>query len=244
MSIELFNVSKNYSGTYAVKDISLRFEDGKTTILIGQSGCGKSTLIRIITSLIKPDSGKVIIDGEILSEENLLKIRRRIGYVIQDGGLFPHLSAFDNVILLAKYLGVDNKKIDNKVEQLAALTKFPTDKLSRFPSQLSGGQKQRVSLMRALMLDPEILLLDEPLGALDPMIRFDLQTDLKEIFSSLNKTVVMVTHDMNEAAYFGDEIVLMKNGSVVQKGILKELVNQPKEDYVKQFINTQRNLID
>ncbi len=243
MSIQLKNISKHFGLTTALQDINLTFEQGRTTVLIGPSGCGKSTLIRIITGLIKCDAGDVFINDKKLSLSNLYLVRRRLGYVIQDGGLFPHLSARDNVMLLAKYLEWEKPKIENRILELCDLTNFPNDGLKRFPAELSGGQKQRVSLMRALMLNPEILLLDEPLGALDPLIRYELQNDLKNIFSSLKKTVVLVTHDMSEAAFFGDSIVLMRNGKIVQVGKAKELVETPKEPFVTKFINAQRSFL-
>jgi len=241
MSIHLENISKAFDAEKVIKNLSLQIEEGKTTVLIGPSGCGKSTLIRIITGLIKAGQGKVIIDDSELKESSYLFVRRKIGYVIQDGGLFPHLTAFNNVAIVADYLGWEKDKIKRRVEELSHLTKFPFDGLKRFPAELSGGQKQRVSLMRALMLDPQFLLLDEPLAALDPLIRYDLQGDLKEIFQSLKKTVLLVTHDLNEAVFFGDTIVLMKEGNIIQKGIFNDFVNSPSDEFVTKFIQAQRS---
>ncbi|MEO8399317.1 MAG: ABC transporter ATP-binding protein [Ignavibacteriaceae bacterium] len=242
MPIILENVSKNYNSTQALMNISLKIENGKTTVLIGQSGCGKSTLIRIIIGLIKNDEGKVLIDDKNLSDSNLIEIRRKMGYVIQDGGLFPHLTAKGNVSLLAKHIGWDEEKINGRINELLELTKFPASGLERFPAELSGGQQQRVSLMRALMLDPEMLLLDEPLGALDPLIRYNLQNDLKQIFESLHKTVLMVTHDINEAGFFGDKIILMEKGEIIQTGKIEDLFNNPANKFVSDFIKAQRPL--
>ena len=244
MSIELQNITKTYNSVHALKDISFQFQADNTTVLIGPSGCGKSTLIRIVIGLISPDRGNVNVNGELITKPNILEFRKLMGYVIQDGGLFPHLSAEDNVNIMAKYLRWDEKKIKDRIIELSELTKFPVDGLKRFPSELSGGQKQRVSLMRALMLDPKFLLLDEPLGALDPLIRFDLQTDLKEIFKQLEKTVILVTHDMNEAAYLGDSIVLMKEGEIIQTGDIRNFIENPKNDFVKRFVTSQRNIFD
>ena len=244
MSIELQNITKTYNSVHALKDISFQFQADNTTVLIGPSGCGKSTLIRIVIGLISPDIGNVKVNGEVITKPNILEFRKLMGYVIQDGGLFPHLSAEDNVNIMAKYLRWDEKKIKDRIIELSELTKFPVDGLKRFPSELSGGQKQRVSLMRALMLDPKFLLLDEPLGALDPLIRFDLQTDLKEIFKQLEKTVILVTHDMNEAAYLGDSIVLMKEGEIIQTGDIRNFIENPKNDFVKRFVTSQRNIFD
>jgi osmoprotectant transport system ATP-binding protein len=240
MSIILNNISKSFNTTAALKNISLQIEDGKTTVLIGPSGCGKSTLIRIITGLIKPDSGEVLIEDKTLTQSNLREIRLRIGYVIQEGGLFPHLTAKGNVSLVAEHLGWPSQKIEERITELTLLTKFPFEGLKNFPAELSGGQRQRVSLMRALMLNPEFLLFDEPLGALDPLIRYNLQTDLKEIFRKLNKTVLLVTHDLNEAVFFADKIVLMKEGEIIQQGTFDAMLNNPSDQFVTTFIKAQR----
>ena len=191
-------------------------------MLIGPSGCGKSTLLRLMICLIRPDTGTVSFDGRGFDGGDVLDLRRRMGYVIQDGGLFPHLSARDNAALLARHLGWDEDRVEARLRELAELTRFPFDGLDRFPAQLSGGQKQRVSLMRALMLDPEVLLLDEPLGALDPIVRSELQGDLRDIFRALRKTVVAVTHDIGEAGFLGDRLVLLREGEIVQQGSLQE----------------------
>ncbi len=244
MSIILNTISKSFGPTEALKRVSLEIENKNTTVLIGPSGCGKSTLIRILTGIIKPDSGQVSIDDQPLNPSNLREIRLKIGYVIQEGGLFPHLTAGENVSLLASYIGWENQRIKNRVRELAELTKFPEDGFPKFPAELSGGQRQRVSLMRALMLDPEFLFLDEPLGALDPLIRFDLQTDLREIFRTLQKTVLMVTHDLNEAVFFADKIVLMKDGSIIQQGDFKSLKENPSDPFVSSFIRAQRSVIE
>ncbi len=238
--IELKGVNKSFAGTQALAPTDLQIEAGRTTVLIGPSGCGKSTLLRLIIGLIRTDSGEVLFEGERLTQANAMQLRRRMGYVIQDGGLFPHLTAEGNAALMARYLGWDESRVAERLQQLVALTRFPEDGLRRYPVQLSGGQKQRVSLMRALMLDPELLLLDEPLGALDPLVRADLQGDLRAIFQDLGKAVVMVTHDIGEAAYFGDDIVLMRAGKIVQRGAFSELMNHPTDPFVTQFINAQR----
>ncbi|MCH7825744.1 MAG: ATP-binding cassette domain-containing protein [Acidobacteria bacterium] len=238
--LELEEVSKRFGDQVAVGPLSLKIAQAETTVLIGPSGCGKSTLIRLMIGLLAPDTGSVIFDGESLAVADLPTVRRRMGYVIQEGGLFPHLTARRNVTLMARHLGWDPGRIESRVAELATLTHFPLDALERYPVQLSGGQRQRVSLMRALMLDPEILLLDEPLGALDPMIRAELQGELREIFRALNKTVILVTHDMGEAGYIGDTIVLMREGRIVQQGGLRDLVETPAEDFVHRFVHAQR----
>ena len=242
--INLIDISKNYGDNQAVKSIDLRIETAKTTVLIGPSGCGKSTILRTIIGLISPDSGEVDIDGDTLRPNNLISLRRKMGYVIQEGGLFPNLSAKENVSLMASFLGWDKSSIQKRIDELCELTKFPKDALQRYPIQISGGQRQRLSLMRALMLDPDILLLDEPLGALDPLIRSELQQDLKDIFSTLGKTVVMVTHDMGEAAFFADKIVLIKDGQIMPEGNIYDLLKTPSNPFVTTFINAQRNHLE
>ncbi len=244
MSIILNNISKSFDQTEALNGVSLEIENKKITVLIGPSGCGKSTLIRILTGIIKPETGQVSINDSILAPSNLRELRLKIGYVIQEGGLFPHLTAGENVSLLASYLKWEKQRIDERMQELAELTKFPREGFPKFPAELSGGQRQRVSLMRALMLDPEFLFLDEPLGALDPLIRYDLQTDLREIFRTLKKTVLMVTHDLNEAVFFADKIVLMKDGAIIQQGDFKTLKDDPADPFVTSFIRAQRSVIE
>ena len=219
------------------------FRRATTTVLIGPSGCGKSTLLRMIVGLIRPDSGQILIDGKELHAEGIEKVRHRIGYVIQEGGLFPHLTAERNVTLVARFLKRDAKWINARLRELADLVRIPTESLRRFPRGLSGGQRQRACLMRALMLDPAILLLDEPLGALDPITRYELQDELKRIFDALGKTVVLVTHDMNEAAHFGGTIVMMRDGRIVQSGTLDDLLRRPAEAFVRDFIRAQRAVL-
>jgi len=238
--LELTNISKSYGRTVALATTDLQVPAGKTLILLGPSGCGKSTLLRIMLGLIAPDTGCVLFGGTRLGAANVNGLRHRMGYVVQDGGLFPHLTARGNVTLLARYLGWESERIDHRLAELVELTRFPSDGLDRYPLQLSGGQRQRVGLMRALMLDPEVLLLDEPLGALDPIIRSELQEDLKQIFQALGKTVVLVTHDLGEAAFFGDWIVLLREGRIVQQGTLADLVERPADAFVTRFINAQR----
>jgi osmoprotectant transport system ATP-binding protein len=193
--------------------------------------------------LIHPDSGTVLFEGVAVTPESAPVLRRRMGYVIQDGGLFPHLTAHGNVALMARWLKMPDAQIAARLDALVQLTHFPADALDRYPAELSGRQRQRVGLMRALMLDPAVLLLDEPMGALDPMIRFELQEELREVFRALNKTVVMVTHDIGEAGFLGDEIVLLKDGAVVQRGTIRDLLSAPADSFVAHFIRAQRVLL-
>ncbi|QDT37301.1 ATP-binding cassette domain-containing protein [Stratiformator vulcanicus] len=237
---ELRQVSKSYGSVQALHPLDFVLEKGKTTVLIGPSGCGKSTLLRLLVGLILPDAGEMRFEGEPIRRSDWQQIRRRIGYVIQEGGLFPHLTAQQNVELMAGYLGKNDSEMRSRINELAAMTRLAEEAIEKYPSQLSGGQRQRVSLMRALMLDPDVLLLDEPLGALDPMVRAELQRDLREIFRSLGKTVVIVTHDLAEAEYFADRIVLLRDGRIEQSGPAKELTGTPANEFVREFVSAQR----
>lgn len=234
--IHLDNVSKSYRGSIAVDHVALTFAGRRTTALIGPSGSGKSTLLSLVVGLETPDEGAIFIDGRPLTPASAQQLRRGVGYVIQDGGLFPHLTARRNIDIMAREFGWPASRREARLDELRALTRLPVAALDRYPLELSGGQRQRVSLMRALMLDPDVLLMDEPLGALDPMIRADLQDDLKSIFQRLAKTVVLVTHDLGEAAFFADEIILMNHGRVVQQGRFEELVDHPADAFVRDFV--------
>lgn len=238
--LTLSGVSKSFGPTAALRKTDLSVAERRTLVLIGPSGCGKSTILRLIAGLIVPDSGSIIFEGVPLTAGNILAARQRMGYVIQEGGLFPHLSVRDNVIVMGRYLRRNRDWIEMRLDKLRRLVHLPAQLMGRFPSELSGGQRQRVSLMRALMLDPDLLLLDEPLGALDPMIRYSLQRELKDIFDQLGKTVIMVTHDIAEAAHFCDSVALMREGRIVQQGSLTDLVRSPAEDFVEEFITAQR----
>ena len=238
--ISIENVSKRYAETVALAPLTFAFRPNTTTVLIGPSGCGKSTVLRLLAGLVFPDNGRVIVNHVELTDANLSDLRQQMGYVIQDGGLFPHLTARDNVTLLARYLRRNNESIKQRLTQLSELVRLPPAFLDRYPQQLSGGQRQRVALMRALMLDPPLLLLDEPLGALDPITRYALQGELKTIFSQLKKSVVLVTHDLHEAAYFADQIVLMRDGQVIQAGAIDDFQKRPVEPFVTEFVMAQR----
>jgi osmoprotectant transport system ATP-binding protein len=240
--IELRGVTKRYIDAIALGPLDLELPTGRTTALIGPSGCGKSTLLRLIVGLIRPDAGMVRIGGVAVAPDSLPQLRLRMGYVIQEGGLFPHLSARDNAAIMARYLRWDAARTQARIDELAALVRLPAEALDRFPVQLSGGQRQRVSLMRALLLDPDVLLLDEPLGALDPMIRADLQTDLRDIFTRLGKTVVLVTHDLAEAGYLSQSLILLRDGKIVQRGTLDDLLRSPADPFVEKFVHAQRGI--
>jgi osmoprotectant transport system ATP-binding protein len=233
-------VWKEYEGTTALAGVDLEVPAGETTVLIGPSGCGKSTLLRLATGLIRPDRGRVWFEGRILEPEHLRPARLRMGYMIQDGGLFPHLTVRQNAALMAGELGWSDARCTERLAALTEIVQLPAPLLDRFPIELSGGQRQRVAMMRALMLDPDLLLLDEPLGALDPMIRFELQRELKAIFERLGKTVLLVTHDLAEAAFFGHRLVLLRGGQIVQQGAPLDLIARPATAFVTQFVAAQR----
>jgi osmoprotectant transport system ATP-binding protein len=239
VTIQVHNVDKSFGQFQALDGVSLEVPGGSLTALLGPSGSGKSTLLRLLTGLSLPSAGEVLLWGQPLTARTIGPLRRRMGYVIQEGGLFPHLTAGANVTLAARYFGWDPRRIENRLEELCALTHFSRDGMVRFPAQLSGGQRQRVGLMRALMLDPPILLLDEPLGALDPIVRADLQTQLKRIFADLGKTVILVTHDIREAVLFGTTLTLMTRGRVVQQGTFADLAGHPADPFVSEFIGAQ-----
>jgi osmoprotectant transport system ATP-binding protein len=238
--IRLENVVKTLRPPFVLGPVSHEFARGTTTVLIGPSGGGKSTLLRLIAGLITADGGTVHFGDAVLRAENACALRLKMGYVIQEGGLFPHLSVQANVALAARFLRQSGTEIRGRIAGLCELVALSTDLLPRYPRELSSGQRQRVALMRALMLDPEVLLLDEPLGALDPVTRSGLQQELKAIFARLGKTVVMVTHDMGEAAYFAWELMLMREGRILQRGTLHDLLQRPADPYVAEFISAQR----
>jgi osmoprotectant transport system ATP-binding protein len=237
LELRLDRVSKRHGAgpdagfdTYlGVGGVDLTFPSGKTTALLGPSGCGKSTVLRLLVGLTAPDAGAVLVDGKPLAAHDLGTLRRRMGYVIQDGGLFPHLSARDNVTLMARHLGWDRARIEARLAELVALTRFPAGGLGRHATELSGGQQQRVA---------EVLLLDEPLGALDSLVRAELRDDLRGIFRSFGKTVVIVTHDVGEATFLADFIVLMRAGRVVQQGPFATLSATPADPFVAAFLKS------
>jgi osmoprotectant transport system ATP-binding protein len=238
----LQGVTCTFDDVRALDDVGVAFPRGHTSVLIGSSGSGKSTLLRLLIGLEWPAGGKVFCDGEPLRRDALPEVRRRVGYVIQEGGLFPHLTVLGNLALLPRHLGWNTARVLDRARELASLAHLHEDLLARFPAELSGGQRQRVALMRALMLDPPTLLLDEPLGALDPLVRHGLQDELREIFARLGKTVIMVTHDMAEAAFFSDRLVLMRRGRIIQDGSLEDFQRTPADDFVHEFLAAHRNL--
>lgn len=241
---ELDQVTVAYGGVLALAQTSLTIEPGETLVLLGPSGSGKSTLLRTLAGLT-PFTGTLRFEGEPVRDWRA--VRRRLGYVIQDGGLFPHLTARGNAALMAHELGWDAARIATRLEELAELAGLESPQLDRFPAELSGGQRQRVALMRALMLDPAVLLLDEPLSALDPITRLRLAGELREIIARLGKTVVMVTHSLREARFFAanphtSRAALMRDGRIVQDGPIDTLTCAPAYPFVTEFLAAEEAL--
>ena len=238
--IVLSRVSKRFGRKAALAPTDLTIEGERCLALVGPSGSGQSTILRLVLGLLTPDEGTISIDSKRLDAHTAPDLRLGMGYVIQDGGLFPHLHAEDNAAIVARQNGWTEERVKQRLESLIDLVGLSREHLHRYPVELSGGERQRVGLMRALMLDPPILPFDEPLAALDPIIRMRLQEDLRRNFRELKKTVLFVTHDLAEAAFVPDEIALLHDGVLVQKGSLDELVQRPKDAFVTEFFQAQR----
>jgi len=239
--IRLEHVSKLFPGrdgeeVHALRDLDLEVADGETVCLIGPSGCGKTTTLRLMNRLAEPTTGRVLVDGEDVAELDPIRLRRRMGYVIQTGGLFPHLTVAANVGLLCRLEGWPPARTQERVAELLERVHLAPDHASRYPRELSGGQRQRVGVARALALDPEIVLMDEPFGALDPITRSQLQDEFLELKRDVKKTVVFVTHDLEEAFALGDRVGLVADGKVVQLGTLEDFRHSPRTDYVERFL--------
>lgn len=240
--IHLNNISKVYDdGFEALKDINLEFKEAEINVLIGPSGCGKTTTMKLLNKLIEHTGGTIYFDDKNIKDINPIELRREMGYVIQNIGLFPHMSIYNNVAAVPKLLKWDKKRIDQKVDELLNMVNLDPDIYrDRYPSELSGGQQQRIGVIRALAADPDIILMDEPFSALDPISREQLQDDLINLQKDIKKTIVFVTHDMDEAIKIADQIILMKDGEIVQQGSPEELLTTPKNDFVKEFIGSKR----
>ncbi|MCS7460178.1 betaine/proline/choline family ABC transporter ATP-binding protein [Paenibacillus doosanensis] len=240
--IRLQGVRKVYDdGFQALKHVDLEFKEGEISVLIGPSGCGKTTTMKLINRLNNPSAGTIEIRGQNITAMDPVELRRQIGYVIQNIGLFPHMSIAKNVGVVPRLLKWDKRKIEERVDELLSLVGMEPDTYrNRFPSELSGGQQQRIGVIRALAADPEIILMDEPFSALDPISREQLQDELIRLQQELRKTIVFVTHDMDEAIKIADTIVLMKDGEVVQTGTPEQILRHPANDFVKSFIGKKR----
>ncbi|CAG7657063.1 betaine/proline/choline family ABC transporter ATP-binding protein [Paenibacillus allorhizosphaerae] len=240
--IQMTGVNKVYDdGFKALSDVNLEFKKGEITVLIGPSGCGKSTTMKLINRLIEPTDGTIRIEGRSTQEWNPVDLRRKIGYVIQNIGLFPHMTIAKNVAVVPSLLKWEKSRIEARIDELLNLVGMSPDVFrNRYPSELSGGQQQRIGVIRAMAADPDVILMDEPFSALDPISREQLQDELIRLQQELKKTIVFVTHDMDEAIRIADTIVIMKDGSVVQKGKPEQILRHPANDFVKSFIGQKR----
>lgn len=236
--IEFVDVNKNFGEYHIIKNLSMKIEKGKITVIIGSSGCGKTTTLKMINKLILPTSGKIYIDGEDISQKDTIKLRRNIGYVIQQTGLFPHMTVKENIELIAKIENIDKNKMNMRTRELMKMINLDYEKFSeRYPLELSGGQQQRVGVARAFALDPAIILIDEPFSAVDPISRRQLQDELIAIQKKLEKTIVFVTHDIQEAVKIADKICLLNNGEIMQYDTPENIIKNPKNDFVRKFVN-------
>ncbi|MCC6270417.1 MAG: ATP-binding cassette domain-containing protein [Microbacteriaceae bacterium] len=240
--IEFRNVSKSFTdGTLAVEDFSLVIPSRKTTVLVGSSGCGKTTLLRMVNRMVDPTSGSVDIDGVDVATLPPVKLRRSIGYVMQNSGLLPHRKVIDNVATVPMLEGVPKREAHAQALELLDTVGLDRSLAHRYPSQLSGGQQQRVGVARGLAVDPNILLMDEPFGAVDPIVRSDLQQELIRLQAELGKTVVFVTHDLDEAFLLGDQVVILQVGArIEQQGTPSEILANPANEFVESFIGAGR----
>lgn len=238
--IRLEGVSKSFKDTVAVKSVSFEVNEGENLILLGTSGCGKTTTLKMINRLIEPDRGEVIIQGKNIANENPEQLRRGIGYAMQNNGLFPHYTVGENISIVPQLLKWDKKKIYDRTLELMDKLHLPAEYLHLYPHELSGGQQQRVGLARALVADPAILLMDEPFGALDNVTRANIRKEFKALDEFKRKTIVMVTHDVQEAFELADRICLMDRGEIIQMGTPKELLYYPVNDFVKNFMDGER----
>jgi osmoprotectant transport system ATP-binding protein len=240
--IRFDQVTKRFAdGTEALKDVSLTIPTGKLTVIIGPSGCGKTTLMKMINHLEVPTSGDVLIDEQSIKDRDEVELRRSIGYVIQRIGLFPHMTIAKNAALVPTLKGWSAEKTKKRVSELMNITGLDPDTyLHRFPLELSGGQQQRVGVVRALAGDPNIVLMDEPFSALDPISREQLQDELRNLQQRIQKTIVFVTHDMDEALKIADHIIVLRAGEVEQVGTAHDLIHEPANDFVRNFIGQER----
>ncbi|WP_411679046.1 betaine/proline/choline family ABC transporter ATP-binding protein [Clostridium thailandense] len=239
--IEIKNLKKTFKNNIVLKDVNLTINEGELVVFIGPSGCGKTTTLKMINKLIMPTSGEILIDGKNIINEDTISLRRKMGYVIQQTGLFPHMTVKENISLIAGLQKWDKDKITTKVSELLKLVGLNKEEyIDKYPSELSGGQQQRIGIARAFMMNPEIILMDEPFSALDPITRNQLQDEVYNIQQELKKTIVFVTHDMDEALKLADRICIMKDGLVVQFDTPENILKHPADDFVKEFIGKDR----
>lgn len=235
--ISFENICKSYTpGTMIVDNLSLSIEKGEFITILGPSGCGKTTLLKMVNKLILPDSGNILVEDKAISDWDTIKLRRSIGYVIQQIGLFPHLTVSENISFVPEITGESKKFREDRSEELIELVGLPKEMLNRYPRALSGGQKQRIGVARALAANPDIILMDEPFGAVDEIARTQLQDRMLEIHNKLEKTILFVTHDIEEALKLGTKIIIMNNGNIEQMGTSEELVYNPATPFVEEFL--------
>lgn len=242
MSIEFRGVTKRFpDGTTAVDDFSLTIPAHKTTVFVGSSGCGKTTLLRMINRLVEPSAGEILIDGESILSQDPVRLRRSIGYVLQNAGLLPHLTVEDNIATVPILNGTPKKEARNQARTLLDTVGLDRALATRYPRQLSGGQQQRVGVARGLAADPNILLMDEPFGAVDPIVRKELQAETIRLQRDLDKTVVFVTHDIDEAFLLGDQVVILEKGAhIAQVGSPSDIIENPASAFVAEFVGVDR----
>lgn len=238
--IKFTKVSKKFKDVQVLKDISFEIEKGQLVVLIGLSGCGKTTTLKMINRLIKPTTGKILIDGEDISKKDPIKLRRNIGYVIQQTGLFPHMTIRENTEIIPRVEKLDGEKITKKTLELMEMVGLEGEFLDRYPNELSGGQQQRVGVARAFALDPDVILMDEPFSALDPITRNSLQDELVNLQSKVKKTIVFVTHDMSEAIKIADKICIMDKGEIIQYDTPEMILKNPVNEFVSEFVGKNR----
>lgn len=239
--IRFEDISKRYKSQKILKNVNFTVDKGKLVAIIGESGCGKTTLLKMINRLIKPSSGTIYIENKNIREVDEVLLRRKIGYVIQQTGLFPHMTVRENIELIPKLENMDPEKIAENTNKLMDMVGLDCkDFLDRYPTELSGGQQQRIGVARAFAIDPDIILMDEPFSALDPMTRSDLQDELVHLHSKLKKTIVFVTHDMDEAVKIADMICIMKDGRILQYDTPENILQNPVDDYVSNFVGKNR----
>lgn len=239
--IEFQHVSKDFNGHVVLSDISMEIPSGDLTVLIGPSGCGKTTTLKMINRLLSPSGGEIRIDGQNIESLDKVQLRRRIGYVIQQGGLFPHMTVRENIEIIERLSKGDPKAIARKTNQLMEMVDLdPGEFLDRYPTELSGGQQQRIGVIRALANDPEVVLFDEPFSALDPVTRSSLQDELVAMHEKMGKTMVFVTHDMDEAIKIADRICIMRGGHILQFDTPEQILKHPADDFIASFVGTQR----
>ncbi len=238
--IEYKNIGKSYQDVWVVRDFNLSINEGDFLCIVGTSGSGKTTLLKMINGLIVPDEGDITIFGTRVIDQDIISLRRKIGYAIQGNGLFPHMTVADNIGYVPKLDGISKETVDTIVDRMLSLVGLPLDSKGKYPKELSGGQQQRVGIARAYANSPKILLMDEPFGAVDSITRYQLQEDLKQIHKQTDCTIVFITHDMHEAFKLGTHILVMHEGKIQQYGTAEEVKNHPSNEYVKQLVEMTR----